>query len=102
MKKRLVTVIHDLFDVRHMLISIEEAKRGFIFCLLGSDRPLYESFAPSLINQSEAMVNQFEGMTDIAFSYDDFLSTRERLIEDANAMITKKSTNFTHELNRAL
>ncbi len=53
----------DLFDIKHMSISISEAKYGFIFCLLGSDRPLFESFAPRLIDQSEAMVNQFEGMS---------------------------------------
>lgn len=77
-----------------MTIPIEEARHGFIFCLLGSDRPLYESFSPSLIDQSEAMVNQFEGMTEIAFTYDDFISTREKLIEDANAMMTESDRRF--------
>ncbi len=42
----------DLFDIRHMSVPLEDAKYGFIFCLLGSDRPLYESFATSLIDQS--------------------------------------------------
>lgn len=84
----------DLFDIRHMSIPVEEAKRGFIFCLLGSDRPLYESFVPSLIDQSEAMVNQFDGMTDIAFSYDDFISTREKLIKDVNAVMTDSDRHF--------
>jgi len=84
----------DLFDIRHMSIPLEEAKRGFIFCLLGSDRPLYESFAPSLIDQSEAMVNQFEGMSDIEFGYDEFLSTRAKLIEDVNAMMTDADRRF--------
>lgn len=84
----------DLFDIKHMSMPIESAKHGFIFCLLGSDRPLYESFAPSLIDQSEAMVNQFEGMTDIAFSYDDFISTRAKLIEDVNSMMTESDKRF--------
>lgn len=84
----------DLFDIRHMAVSMEEAKRGFVFCLLGSDRPLYESFKPSLIDQSEAMVNQFDGMTDIGFSYDDFISTRTKLIADVNAMMTDADKRF--------
>ena len=57
----------DLFDIKHMSIPLADAKYGFIFCLLGSDRPLFESFAPRLIDQSEAMVNQFEGMSELPF-----------------------------------
>lgn len=84
----------DMFDIRHMSIPLKEAKRGFIFCLLGSDRPLCESFAPGLIDQSEAMVNQFEGMSDIEFGYSDFLSARTKLIEDVNAMMTDVDKRF--------
>lgn len=84
----------DLFDIRHMSIPVEEAKYGFIFCLLGSDRPLYESFAPRLIDQSEAMVNQFEGMADIYFSYDDFTETREKLIKDINSLMSNSDKEF--------
>ncbi len=90
----------DLFDVRHMAIPIEECKHGLIFCLLGSDRPLFESFAPRLIDQSEAMVNQFEGMTDVPFSYDDFLSTRKKLIEDVNAMMTDADKRFLEDFEK--
>lgn len=90
----------DLFDIKNMSMPIEGAKHGFIFCLLGSDRPLYESFAPSLIDQSEAMVNQFEGMTDIAFSYDDFISTRAKLIENVNAMMTESDKRFLVSFER--
>lgn len=84
----------DLFDVKHMSISLEEAKYGFIFCLLGSDRPLYETFAPRLIDQSEAMVNQFEGMSEIQFSYDDFTKTREKLIHDINVVLSPTDKQF--------
>ncbi|MCM1484241.1 MAG: nucleotidyl transferase AbiEii/AbiGii toxin family protein [Muribaculaceae bacterium] len=91
----------DLFDIRHMSIPLPEAKHGFIFCLLGSDRPLHESFAPSLIDQSEAMVNQFEGMSEIPFSYDDFTATRERLIEDINEILTPKDKDFLISFEKA-
>lgn len=84
----------DLFDIKHMSITLEEAKYGFIFCLLGSDRPLFETFAPRLIDQSEAMVNQFEGMSEIPFSYDDFTKTREKLIHDINGVLKPTDKQF--------
>lgn len=84
----------DLFDIKHMSVSLEEAKRGFIFCLLGSDRPLYESFDPNLIDQSEVMVNQFDGMSDVPFSYEDFIATREKLIADINVLMTDADKHF--------
>lgn len=91
----------DLFDIKHMSISLDEAKFGFIFCLLGSDRPLFETFAPRLIDQSEAMVNQFDGMSEIPFSYDDFTHTREKLIHDINEVLTPEDKNFLIDFERA-
>lgn len=91
----------DLFDIKHMSISLNEAKFGFIFCLLGSDRPLFETFAPRLIDQSEAMVNQFDGMSEIPFSYDDFTHTREKLIHDINEVLTPEDKNFLIDFERA-
>lgn len=91
----------DLFDIKHMSIPLAEAKYGFIFCLLGSDRPLFESFAPRLIDQSEAMVNQFEGMSEIPFSYDDFTRTREKLIHDINDILTLEDKKFLIDFERA-
>ncbi len=90
----------DLFDIKHMSISISEAKYGFIFCLLGSDRPLFESFAPRLIDQSEAMVNQFEGMSEIPFSYDDFIETRKKLIFNINEVLTPEDKKYLNDFKR--
>ena len=84
----------DLFDIKHMTIPIKQARLGFIFCLLGSDRPIRESFAPSMIDQREAMENQFAGMSDVPFTYDDFESTRTRLIADVKAMLTDEDKRF--------
>ena len=61
----------DIFDVKQMEIPLADIKEGLIFCLLGSDRPIHESFAPNLIDQREAMEHQFAGMSQIPFSYDD-------------------------------
>ncbi|MCF0185638.1 MAG: nucleotidyl transferase AbiEii/AbiGii toxin family protein, partial [Bacteroidaceae bacterium] len=84
----------DLFDVAHMDISLEEVKLGLIFCLLGSDRPLHESFAPNLINQREAMENQFVGMSDIPFGYEEFEQVRIKLIEDVKAIMKDDDKKF--------
>lgn len=84
----------DLFDVKYMNFPIIEAKEGFIFCLLGSDKPIHESFAPNLIDQREAMEKQFVGMTDVEFSYEQFEQTRSKLISDVGSMMTSSDKQF--------
>ena len=84
----------DIFDVKQMEIPLANIKEGLIFCLLGSDRPIHESFAPNLIDQREAMEHQFAGMSQIPFSYDDFESTRDKLIRDINSVMTEEDKLF--------
>lgn len=84
----------DLFDVKYMDIPLSECREGLIFCLLGSDRPIHESFAPRLIDQREAMENQFAGMTDIPFTYEEFEETRAKLINDVKSLITEADKKF--------
>ena len=84
----------DLFDVKYMDIPLDECREGLIFCLLGSDRPIHESFAPSLIDQRDAMENQFAGMTDIPFTYEDFEETRVKLINDLRSLLTEEDKRF--------
>ncbi|MBR3980990.1 MAG: nucleotidyl transferase AbiEii/AbiGii toxin family protein [Bacteroidales bacterium] len=84
----------DLFDIKYMTVPLADCREGLIFCLLGSDRPLHESFAPSLIDQHEAMENQFAGMTDIPFSYEDFEDTRTKLINDVKSLMTEEDKKF--------
>ena len=84
----------DLFDVKYMDVPLGNCREGLIFCLLGSDRPIHESLAPSLIDQREAMANQFDGMTDIPFTYDEFEATRSKLIDDVKAIMTEADREF--------
>ena len=77
-----------------MDIPLSECREGFIFCLLGSDRPIHESFAPRLIDQREAMENQFAGMTDIPFTYEEFEVTRAKLINDVKSMMSETDKRF--------
>ena len=84
----------DLFDVKYMDLPLSECREGLIFCLLGSDRPIHESLAPRLIDQREAMENQFAGMTDIPFTYEEFEETRSKLIYDVRALMTEADKMF--------
>ncbi len=84
----------DLFDVKYMDIPLRKCREGLLFCLLGSDRPIHESFAPRLIDQREAMNNQFAGMTDIPFTYEEFEETRTKLINDVKSLTTEADKKF--------
>lgn len=80
----------DLFDVRYMDIPLAESREGLIFCLLGSDKPI----SPRLIDQREAMVNQFDGMTNVSFTYKEFEETRIKLIAEVNQLMTDADKKF--------
>ena len=84
----------DLFDVKYMDVPIADCREGLIFSLLGSDRPIHESFAPRLIDQREAMVNQFDGMTDIPFTYEEFEEARSKIITEVNRLMTDEDKRF--------
>ena len=84
----------DLFDVKYMDIPLTDVREGLIFCLLGSDRPIHESFAPMLIDQHLAMDNQFDGMSDIPFTYDEFEQTRAKLITEVSNLMTEAEKSF--------
>ena len=84
-----------------MQIPFDEIREGLLFCLLGSDRPIHESLAPALINQQEAMQNQFAGMTDIPFSYEEFEATRKDLISKVNAALSDTDKRFLISFEKA-
>lgn len=85
----------DLFDCRG--INANEfalVKNGFMLCLLGSDKPIIESFSPNPINQTEALENQFEGMTDEPFDYSDYEDSRENLQAIVNEGFNSSDKRF--------
>ena len=87
----------DLFDVNLMLDYIkdfDQIKRGFIFCLLGSDRPILESLNPNFNDQRDALTNQFEGMSSTPFTYEQYETTRRRLVEYINDHLTPTDKAF--------
>lgn len=85
----------DLFDCKFMNISsFSEIKDGFMLCLLGSDKPIVESLWPGEVDQTSALARQFEGMSDIPFSYDDYKQTRTELIKMVQDGLTAQDKEF--------
>jgi len=74
--------------------DFDAIKRGFIFCLLGSDRPILESLNPNFNDQCDALTNQFEGMSSTPFTYEQYEVTRRRLVEYINDHLTPTDKAF--------
>jgi len=85
----------DLFDCKYMPIdSFNKVKDGLTFCLVSSDKPILESLQPNPIDQREALENQFKGMTDIPFTYEDYEATRIELIDKVNNSLNEDDKAF--------
>ena len=85
----------DLFDCKYMeLQSFDDVKNGFMLCLLGSDKPIIESLQPHDIDQTEALENQFQGMTETSFGYEDYLESRTALLSLVNGGLTITDKEF--------
>jgi predicted nucleotidyltransferase component of viral defense system len=93
----------DLFDVKLLFENegfSDEIKRGFIFGLVSSNRPIHELLDPNLLDQRTAFYNQFEGMSAIKFSYDDYESTRLQLLEAVTTGLDKSDKALLIGVNR--
>lgn len=87
----------DLFDIQQMFKTQDfdnELKKGFIFYLLSSGRPLSEMLFPNLIDQRKAFDNQFYGMSKQAFTYTDYEKIRTLLIEKIHKSLTFQDNHF--------
>lgn len=94
----------DLFDVKNLIENegfSDEIRRGFIFCLLGSDRPINEVISPNFQDHRKAMENQFTGMSEIEFTYEDFEETREKLVKMIHANLTDQDKEFLLSVKNA-
>lgn len=87
----------DLFDIKYLLENegfSKDIKKGFILCLLSSDRPIHEVISPNFHDQSQAIKNQFEGMSTEPFSYEDYENTRKTLLKTVQENLTQKDKEF--------
>ncbi|MCM1312830.1 MAG: nucleotidyl transferase AbiEii/AbiGii toxin family protein [Roseburia sp.] len=85
----------DIFDCKYMeYTSFDDVKEGFMLCLLGSDKPIIESLQPNDVDQTEALENQFQGMSDITFTYEDYISARADLLKEISDSLTQTDKEF--------
>lgn len=85
----------DLFDCKYMELNpFIDVRNGFMLCLLGSDKPIIESLQPNAVDQTEALENQFQGMSDIPFGYEDYTTARTKLLELVNSNLTDTDREF--------
>ena len=71
-----------------------------ILALLNSNRPTYEMLDSHLLDQRSAFNNQFDGMSALPFSYDDYEATRDKLIGTLKARLNKSDKAFLLNFNR--
>lgn len=87
----------DLFDMNRFFKSnnaLSEIKKGFFFYLISSNRPLRELLFPLYKDQKSAFENQFQGMTEEVFTYQDYENTRIQLIDSIHKLITASDKQF--------
>ena len=87
----------DLFDVKYLLQNegiTNEIKEGFLLCLLCSDRPIHEVLSPNFLDQRAAMDNQFSGMSDEDFNYEEYEAIRKQLVRVIHQSLTYQDKEF--------
>lgn len=87
----------DLFDIKDLLENegiTNEVKKGFLFALLSSNRPVQEVLLPHFLNQKQAFIHQFQGMSEAPFTYNDFIKTRETLVHELHQLLTENDRRF--------
>jgi predicted nucleotidyltransferase component of viral defense system len=87
----------DIFDVKLLLQKegfTKEIKEGFLFRLLSSDRSIQDVLFPNLQDQRLAMANQFAGMSEEQFTYEEYEFVREMMVKTVQASITEEDKLF--------
>jgi hypothetical protein len=82
----------DLFDLWQLYEHeglTDEVFRGFLVALISHGRPMHELLAPNLLEQQSVFTTQFEGMTRLPFSYEDFVVTRARLLTEGRSDVRR-------------
>lgn len=88
----------DLFDIKLLLDDSDtlndDLRRGVIFSLICSNRPMHEMLNPNLLDQETVFNHQFIGMSHQSFSYKEFEETRYQLIEKLKHSLTSDDKQF--------
>ena len=86
-----------MFDVKLLFENegfTEDIKEGLLLSILSSNRPIHELLSPNLIDQSKALVNQFEGMSITPFTYVEYEATRRMLIQTIHENLNTVDRQF--------
>ena len=87
----------DLLDIYQLFENggiTKDIKLGFITMLAGHNRPVHEMLSPNYQDQRQLFGSQFQGMTLVPFTYEDFEATRERLINEINDALSEEDRQF--------
>lgn len=93
----------DFFDIKYMLEQegfTSIIKKGFIFYLISSNRPVVEMLFPKDKDQRQAFNNQFFGMTKEKFDYADYEETRRILVNTINSSLTNEDKAFLWRIEK--
>lgn len=93
----------DMFDVQYLLQKEgfnEEIKKGFLFYLISSNRPIVEILFPHLQDRRQIFENQFVGMSQEPFSYDQYSETRAQIIQVIQSSLNPGDKQFLIELEK--
>lgn len=91
----------DLFDIRYVLKTTgltAAMKTGFIFHLVSHERPLHELLLPNWKDQRSAFSNQFSGMTEEAFDYEEYENVRRSFLKTIQSAINERDIDFLNSL----
>jgi predicted nucleotidyltransferase component of viral defense system len=87
----------DIFDVKQLLQKegfSKEIKEGYLFRLLSADRSIQDLLFPKMKDQRLAMANQFAGMSEEVFTYEDYEFIREKMVKTVQESITEEDKSF--------
>lgn len=88
----------DLFDIYQLIQNdgiTDEIIKGFVVMLLSANRPLSEIIAPNILDRKSIYLSEFQGMTDVEFSYEQHVETLKCLI---NLVQEKLKSNYKNLL----
>lgn len=89
----------DIFDISKIIYEGKgefnnTIKDAFIFYLLSHNRPINEILCSNINDKKDDFQNQFAGMADEEFSYQDFINISELLREKIANIFTDKDKEF--------
>ena len=93
----------DLFDVHQLLQNeglTDDLRRSFVVFLASHDRPMNELLTPNRKELQQVYEDQFKGMTRDPVSLNLLEETRDRLIAQINAELTKAEREFLLSLKQ--